>query len=272
MSATRWYFMNGQSKFTTLNFSDSIWNSPQFIRSCVAQWTDKKSSFFDHILEAPLSHGHISTNLTWFQSARTDRKAAPRPTVRAALLVAPLLLLDFRGFAPNNTTKNQNFYLHAIRKRRLGKAPPFVGRFFIGFGRSDRKMCKKTQIFQISSKFHRLNRRKAGIFTCMRSARVDWGKSHRQFIKFSRGLRFRAKICIFSTRNHAKIILFDFFRSFRVMAPAATPQKYKNNTKYASDRGPFTARHNYAFPRTIPLCLWIAFFEQMRGIGCPFMK
>ena len=74
-----------------------------------------------------------------FQSARTDRKAAPRPTVRAALLVAPLLLLDFRGFAPNNTTKNQNFYLHAIRKRRLGKAPPFVGRFLIGFGRSERK-------------------------------------------------------------------------------------------------------------------------------------
>ena len=94
----------------------------------------------------------------------------------------------------------------------------------------------------------------------MRSARVDWGKSHRQFIKFSRGLRFRTKICIFSTRNHAKIILFDFFRTFRVMAPAATPQKYKNNTKYASDRGPFTARHNYAFPRTIPLCLWILFF------------
>ena len=111
MSTTRWYFMNGQRKFTTLKFSDSIWNSAQFIRSCVAQWTDQKSSFFDHILEAPLSHGHISTNLTWFQSARTDRKAAPlpRPTVRAALLVAPLLLLDFRGFAPNNTTKNQNF-------------------------------------------------------------------------------------------------------------------------------------------------------------------
>ena len=107
-------------------------------------------------------------------------------------------------------------------------------------------MCKKTQNFQISSKFHRLNRRKAGIFSCMRSARVDWGKSHRQIVKFSRGLRFRAKICIFSTRNHAKIILFDFFRTFRVMAPAATPQKYKNNTKYASDRGPFTVRHNYA--------------------------
>ena len=195
-----------------------------------------------------------------FQSARTDRKAAPRPTVRAALLVAPLLLLDFRGFAPNNTTKNQNFYLHAIRKRRLGKAPPFVGRFFIGFGRSERKMCKKTQNFQISSKFHRLNRWRDGISSSIRSARVDWGKSHRQIVKFSRGLRFRAKICIFSTRNHAKIILFDFFRTFRVMAPAATPQKYKNNTKYASDLCPFTARHNYAFPRTVPLCLWIAFF------------
>ena len=127
--------------------------------------------------------------------------------------------------------------------------------FSSGLAVPTEKCAKKTQIFQMSSKFHRLNRRKAGIFSCMRSARVDWGKSHRQIVKFSRGLRFRAKICIFSTRNHAKIILFDFFRSFRVMAPAATPQKYKNNTKYACDRGPFTARHNYAFPRTIPLCL-----------------
>ena len=137
------------------------------------------------------------------------------------------------------------------------------------------KCAKNRKIFkflQISSKLHRLNRWKDGIFSCMRSARVDWGKSHRQIIKFSRGLRFRAKICIFSTRNHAKIILFDFFRTFRVMAPAATPQKYKNNTKYASDLCPFTARHNYAYPRTVPLCLWIAFFEQMREIGCPFMK
>ena len=33
MSTTRWYFMNGQRKFTTLKFSDSIWNSAQFIRT-----------------------------------------------------------------------------------------------------------------------------------------------------------------------------------------------------------------------------------------------
>ena len=194
-----------------------------------------------------------------FQSARTDRKAAPRPTVRAALLVAPLLLLDFRGFAPNNTTKNQNFYLHAIRKRRLGKAPPFVGRFFIGFGRSDRKMCKKTQIFQISSKFHRLNRWKDGISSSIRSARVDWGKSHRQFIKFSRGLRFRAKICIFSTRNHAKIILFDFFRTFRVMAPWAgfVRSLCQTTTQKA---------------RAYPLCDLDSGSKEMREILCPFMK
>ena len=49
MSTTRWYFMNGQRKFTTLKFSDSIWNSAQFIRSCVAQWTDQKSSIFDRL-------------------------------------------------------------------------------------------------------------------------------------------------------------------------------------------------------------------------------
>ena len=129
--------------------------------------------------------------------------------------------------------------------------------------------CPDLQFQNIIARTFRTDR---GITSSIRSARVDWGKSHRQIVKFSRGLRFRAKICIFSTRNHAKIILFDFFRTFRVMAPAATPQKYKNNTKYASDRGPFTARHNYAFPRTVPLCLWIAFFEQMREIGCPFMK
>ena len=29
--------------------------------------------------------------------------------------------------------------MHAIRERRLGKVPPFVGRFLIGFGRSERK-------------------------------------------------------------------------------------------------------------------------------------
>ena len=29
--------------------------------------------------------------------------------------------------------------MHAIRERRFGKVPPFVARFFIGFGRSERK-------------------------------------------------------------------------------------------------------------------------------------
>ena len=187
--------------------------------------------------------------------------ARRKQRARAAFPSRPQISILMFGSAfsnhrsPLHTIKSRTYQLHAIREGRFGGVPPSLRRFFIGFGRSERKMCKKTQNFQISSKFHRLNRRKDGIFSCMRSARVDWGKSHRQIVKFSRGLRFRAKICIFSTRNHAKIILFDFFRSFRVMAPAATPQKYKNNTKYASDRGPFTARHNYAFPRTIPLCL-----------------
>ena len=148
MSATRWYFMNGQSKFTTLNFSDSIWNSPQFIRSCVAQWTDKKSSFFDHILEAPLSHGHISTNLTWFQSARTDRKAAPRPTVRAALLVAPLLLLDFRGFAPNNTTKTQIFSCMRSASVDLVRSRLSLVDFSSGLAVPSEKCAKKRKIFK----------------------------------------------------------------------------------------------------------------------------
>ena len=166
-----------------------------------------------------------------FQSARTDRKAAPRPTVRAALLVAPLLLLDFRGFAPNNTTKNQNFYLHAIRKRRLGKAPPFVGRFFIGFGRSDRKMCKKTQIFQISSKFHRLNRRKDGIFSCMRSARVDWGKSHRQITYFSRGLGVPSENMHFHHPKPYKNQTFQFFSNFSTRASSLTSAKLSKRCK-----------------------------------------
>ena len=161
--------------------------------------------------------------------------------------------------------------MRSARVDLVGSRLYFVD-FSSGSAVPSEKYEKKSQNFQISSKFYRLNRCKDGISSSIRSARVDWGKSHRQIVKFSRGLRFRTKICIFSTRNHAKIILFDFFRTFRVMAPAATPQKYKNNTKYASDRGPFTARHNYAFPRTVPLCLWIAFFEQMREIGCPFMK
>ena len=83
---------------------------------------------------------------------------------------------------------------------------------------------------------------------------ICWGLVFTLWI-FHRVWVFRAKICIFSTRNQGKFILFDFFRTFRVMAPAATPQNYKNNAKYASDRGPFTVRHNYAFPRTVPLCL-----------------
>ena len=83
---------------------------------------------------------------------------------------------------------------------------------------------------------------------------ICWGLVFTLWI-FHRVWVFRAKICIFSTRNHGKIILFDFFRTFRVMAPAATPQNYKNNTKYASDLCPLTARHNYANPRTVPLCL-----------------
>ena len=107
-------------------------------------------------------------------------------------------------------------------------------------------MSKKSQNFQTSSKFHRLNRRKDGIFSCMRSARVDWGKSHRQINNFSRGLRFRAKICIFSTRNLTKITRFDFFRTFRATAPAATPQNCKSNAKYASGLGPSYSRRNYA--------------------------
>ena len=76
------------------------------------------------------------------------------------------------------------------------------------------KNRKSFKFLQISSKLHRLNRWKDGIFSSMRSARVDWGKSHRQAIKFSRGLRFRAKICIFSTRKHKKISFFRIFSIF----------------------------------------------------------
>ena len=142
--------------------------------------------------------------------------------------------------------------MHAIRKRRFGKVPPFVGRFFIGFGRSERKMCKKTQNFQISSKFHRLNRRKAGIFSCMRSARVDWGKSHRQIIKFSRGLRSRAKIYIFSTRKHKNISFFEFFQTFRAAAPPDAQQNCPTHAKYAFSKSPFNCASNYAVPQLNP--------------------
>ena len=59
-------------------------------------------------------------------------------------------------------------------------------------------MCKKTQNFQISSKFHRLNRRKAGIFSCMRSARVDgvlnqWFLRNRFWRRISATARSRRK-------------------------------------------------------------------------------
>ena len=69
----------------------------------------KNRAFLIACLRSDKHNAQKMVVLDSFQSARTDRKAAPRPTVRAALLVAPLLLLDFRGFAPNNTTKNQNF-------------------------------------------------------------------------------------------------------------------------------------------------------------------
>ena len=92
-------------------------------------------------------------------------------------------------------------------------------------------MSKKSQNFQTSSKFHRLNRRKDGIFSCMRSARVDWGKSHRQITNFSRGLRFRAKICIFSTRKRTKIIRFEFYRTFRRAPPPERSQNCRSDAK-----------------------------------------
>ena len=106
-------------------------------------------------------------------------------------------------------------------------------------------MNKKTQNFQTSSKFHRLNRRKAGIFSCMRSARADWGKSHRQIIKFSRGLRFRAKICIFSTRKHKKISVFEFFQTFRATAPPDAQQNCRTHAKYAFSKSSFNCASNY---------------------------
>ena len=113
-------------------------------------------------------------------------------------------------------------------------------------------MNKKTQIFQISSKFHRLNRRKAGIFSCMRSARVDWGKSHRQIIKFSRGLRFRAKIYIFSTRKHKKNSFFELIHPFRAAAPPDAQQNCRRHAKYAFSKSSFNCASNYAVPQLNP--------------------
>ena len=113
-------------------------------------------------------------------------------------------------------------------------------------------MSKKSQNFQTSSKFHRLNRRKDGIFSCMRSARVDWGKSHRQINNFSRGLRFRAKICIFSTRKRTKIIRFEFYRTFRRAPPPERSQNCRSDAKLTFLPGRFYCSRNYALPELNP--------------------
>ena len=113
-------------------------------------------------------------------------------------------------------------------------------------------MSKKSQNFQTSSKFHRLNRRKDGIFSCMRSARVDWGKSHRQITNFSRGLRFRAKICIFSTRKRTKIIRFEFYRTFRRAPPPERSQNCRSDAKLTFLPGRFYYSRNYALPELNP--------------------
>ena len=113
-------------------------------------------------------------------------------------------------------------------------------------------MSKKSQNFQTSSKFHRLNRRKDGISSCMRSARVESGKSHRQTTNFSRGLRFRAKIRIFSTRNRTKIRRFEFFRTFRRAPPRERSQNCQSDAKSTFVPGRFYCSRNYALPERNP--------------------
>ena len=144
--------------------------------------------------------------------------------------------------------------MRSARVDLVGSRLHFVD-FSSGSAVPSEKCAKNHKIFkflQSSSKLHRLNRWKDGIFSSMRSARVDWGKSHRQIIKFSRGLRFRAKICIFSTRKHKKISFFDFFQTFRATAPPDAQQNCRRHAKYAFSKSSFNCASNYAVPQLNP--------------------
>ena len=144
--------------------------------------------------------------------------------------------------------------MRSARVDLVGSRLHFVD-FSSGSAVPSEKCAKNHKIFkflQSSSKLHRLNRWKDEIFSSMRSARVDWGKSHRQIIKFSRGLRFRAKICIFSTRKHKKISFFDFFQTFRATAPPDAQQNCRRHAKYAFSKSSFNCASNYAVPQLNP--------------------